>query len=123
MRIPRRRTGRTGPARPGPPERGGCGERRLPSGKDASRLALPLADSGPRGCPDPTAGRRGRVFRACGACDNPATMPLDDRFDDLVASLAGFYRAWVIQLGIELDLFARLREAGPAGLTRAALAA
>ena len=50
-------------------------------------------------------------------------MPLDDRFDDLVASLAGFYRAWVIQLGIELGLFARLREAGPAGLTRAELAA
>lgn len=50
-------------------------------------------------------------------------MPLDDRFDDLVASLAGFYRAWVIQLGIELGLFARLREAGANGLSRAELAA
>ena len=49
-------------------------------------------------------------------------MPLDDRFDDLVASLTGFYRAWVIQLGIELGLFARLREAGPGGLTRDGLA-
>jgi SAM-dependent methyltransferase len=49
-------------------------------------------------------------------------MPLDDRFDDLVASLTGFYRAWVIQLGIELGLFARLREAGANGLTRAQLA-
>ncbi len=49
-------------------------------------------------------------------------MPLDDRFDDLVASLTGFYRAWIIQLGIELGLFARLREAGPNGLTRAELA-
>ncbi len=49
-------------------------------------------------------------------------MPLDDRFDDLVASLTGFYRAWVIQLGIELGLFARLREAGANGLTRAELA-
>ena len=49
-------------------------------------------------------------------------MPLDDRFDDLVASLTGFYRAWVIQLGIELGLFARLREAGPGGLTRGGLA-
>ena len=49
-------------------------------------------------------------------------MPLDDRFDDLVASLIGFYRAWVIQLGIELGLFARLREAGPGGLTRDGLA-
>jgi SAM-dependent methyltransferase len=50
-------------------------------------------------------------------------MPLDDRFDDLVASLTGFYRAWVIQLGIELGLFARLRVAGANGLTRAELAA
>jgi len=50
-------------------------------------------------------------------------MPLDDRFDDLVVSLVGFYRAWVIQLGIELGLFARLREAGTNGLTRAELAA
>ena len=41
-------------------------------------------------------------------------MPLDDRFDDLVTSLTGFYRAWVIQLGMELGLFARLREAGAA---------
>ena len=57
------------------------------------------------------------------ACDNQAAMPLDDRFDDLVASLSGFYRAWVIQLGIELGLFARLREAGESGLTRAELAA
>jgi SAM-dependent methyltransferase len=50
-------------------------------------------------------------------------MPLDDRFDDLVATLTGFYRAWVIQLGIELGFFARLREAGTNGLTRAELAA
>lgn len=49
-------------------------------------------------------------------------MPLDDRFDDLVTSLTGFYRAWVIQLGIELGLFARLRDAGANGLTRAELA-
>ena len=49
-------------------------------------------------------------------------MPLDDRFDDLVVSLAGFYQAWVIQLGIELGLFARLREAGADGLTRVELA-
>ena len=50
-------------------------------------------------------------------------MPLDDRFEDLVGSLTGFYRAWVVQLGIELGLFARLREAGADGLTRAELAA
>jgi SAM-dependent methyltransferase len=49
-------------------------------------------------------------------------MNLDDRFDDLVTSLGGFYRAWVIQLGLELDLFAALRAAGAAGLTTAELA-
>ncbi len=50
-------------------------------------------------------------------------MTLDDRFDDLVTSLGGFYRAWVIQLGLELGLFAALRDAGAAGLTPAELAA
>ncbi len=49
-------------------------------------------------------------------------MSLDDRFDDLVASLVGFYRAWVVQLGIELGLFARLREAGAEGLAHERLA-
>ena len=49
------------------------------------------------------------------ACDNQGTMRLDDRFDDLVTSLGGFYRAWVIQLGLELDLFAALRAAGAGG--------
>jgi SAM-dependent methyltransferase len=50
-------------------------------------------------------------------------MSLDDRFDDLVTSLGGFYRAWVIQLGLELGLFAALREAGRSGLRPAELAA
>jgi SAM-dependent methyltransferase len=50
-------------------------------------------------------------------------MALDDRFDDLIASLGGFHRSWLVYLGIELGLFARLREAGPAGLTPAELAA
>ena len=49
-------------------------------------------------------------------------MALDDRFDDLIASLGGFHRSWLVYLGIELGLFARLREAGPAGLTAAELA-
>jgi SAM-dependent methyltransferase len=49
-------------------------------------------------------------------------MSLDDRFDDLVTSLGGFYRAWVIQLGLELGLFAALRDADR-GLTPAELAA
>jgi SAM-dependent methyltransferase len=48
---------------------------------------------------------------------------LDDRFDDFAISLGGFYRAWVIGLGVELGLFAALRDAGPAGLTPAELAA
>ncbi len=49
-------------------------------------------------------------------------MQLDERFDDLVASLAGFHSAWLVYLGVELGLFDRLRTAGPAGLTSAALA-
>jgi SAM-dependent methyltransferase len=43
-------------------------------------------------------------------------MQLDDRFDDLVASLGGFYRTWYVVTGIELGLFARIREAGEGGL-------
>jgi SAM-dependent methyltransferase len=50
-------------------------------------------------------------------------MGLDDRFDDLIASLGGFHRSWLVYLGIELGLFARLREAGQAGMSSAALAA
>lgn len=48
-------------------------------------------------------------------------MSLDERFDDLVTSLGGFYRAWVIQLGLELGLFEALRAAGD-GLTTEGLA-
>ena len=55
-------------------------------------------------------------------CDNSATMRLDDRFDDLVTSLGGFYRSWLIYLGIDLGLFARLSDAGHAGLSAAELA-
>lgn len=50
-------------------------------------------------------------------------MTLDDRFDDLVTSLGGFYRTWVIHLGLELGLFAALRRVGSDGLTPADLAA
>ena len=49
-------------------------------------------------------------------------MTLDDRFDDLIGTLGGFHRSWLIYLGIELRLFERLREAGPAGATPARLA-
>jgi SAM-dependent methyltransferase len=49
-------------------------------------------------------------------------MHLDDRFDDLVASLAGFHLSWLVYIGVELGLFAELRDAGPRGVTTAALA-
>ena len=55
------------------------------------------------------------------ACDNPA-MAQDDRFDDLIESLAGFHRSWLIYLGLELGLFAALRDAGERGLTPSELA-
>jgi SAM-dependent methyltransferase len=44
-------------------------------------------------------------------------MGLDERFDDLIASLGGFHRTWLVYLGIELGLFAGLRAAGHAGLS------
>ena len=50
-------------------------------------------------------------------------MGHEDRFDDLIASLAGFHRSWLIYLGIELGLFARIRAAGDAGITPDELAA
>jgi SAM-dependent methyltransferase len=49
-------------------------------------------------------------------------MRLDDRFDDLVASLGGFYRVWYVFAGLELGLFDALREAGGMGLTADELA-
>ncbi len=49
-------------------------------------------------------------------------MAHDDRFDDLIASLGGFHRSWLVYLGLELGLFARLRAAGPDGLAPAELA-
>jgi len=49
-------------------------------------------------------------------------MALDDRFDDLIASLGGFYRAWLVYLGIELGFLEALRAAGAAGATPAELA-
>jgi SAM-dependent methyltransferase len=49
-------------------------------------------------------------------------MRLEDRFDDLLASLGGFYRSWLVYLGLELGLFQGLREAGGPGVTPAELA-
>jgi SAM-dependent methyltransferase len=42
---------------------------------------------------------------------------VDDRFDDLVTSLGGFYRTWFVYAGLELGLFAALRAGGRAGRT------
>lgn len=50
-------------------------------------------------------------------------MGHDDRFDDLVASLAGFHRSWLVYLGLELGLFARIRVAGREGISPTELAA
>ena len=51
-----------------------------------------------------------------------AAMRDDDRFDEFIAILAGFHRAWLVYLGLELGLFARLDAAGVQGLTAAELA-
>ncbi|MGH2476199.1 MAG: hypothetical protein ACRDIL_13140, partial [Candidatus Limnocylindrales bacterium] len=50
-------------------------------------------------------------------------MGHDDRFDDLIASLGGFYRSWLVYLGIELGLFERIRAAAAAGIGPDELAA
>jgi SAM-dependent methyltransferase len=47
----------------------------------------------------------------------------NDRFEELAASVGGFYRSWVIYLGLELGLFERIRAAGDAGIEAGALAA
>lgn len=44
-------------------------------------------------------------------------MGHDDRFDDLIASLGGFHRTWLVYLGLELGLFAAIRAAGAAGVS------
>ena len=58
----------------------------------------------------------GRHLAFWPACHNPA-MRLDDRFDDLVISLGGFYRTWFVFAGLELGLLAALYDARPDGLT------
>jgi SAM-dependent methyltransferase len=49
-------------------------------------------------------------------------MRLDDRFDELIDTLSGFHRTWLVYLGVELGLLARLRQAGRDGLSAADLA-
>jgi len=43
-------------------------------------------------------------------------MRLDDRFDDMIAALGGFYRTWLVFLGVDLGFFRAIRAAGEAGL-------
>jgi ubiquinone/menaquinone biosynthesis C-methylase UbiE len=62
------------------------------------------------------------VYGTAAGCDNPA-MGDPDVFDDLLASLGGFYRSWLIYLGLELGLFEAIRAAGEGGLTPEELAA
>jgi SAM-dependent methyltransferase len=50
-------------------------------------------------------------------------MGQKDRFEELASSVVGFYRSWVIYVGLELGLFAAIRDAGDAGLTAPDLAA
>jgi SAM-dependent methyltransferase len=50
-------------------------------------------------------------------------MGQNDRFEELAAGVGGFYRTWVIYLGLELGLFARIRADGSAGLSARDLAA
>lgn len=49
-------------------------------------------------------------------------MARADRFEELAASVAGFYASWAIYLGLELGLFEAIRAAGGSGITAAALA-
>ena len=49
-------------------------------------------------------------------------MPPDDRFDDLAQSLGGYYRSWVIYLGLQLRLFELIRSAGADGIAPSELA-
>ena len=50
-------------------------------------------------------------------------MRLDEQHDELIAALGGFYRTWIVYLGLELGYFQALRSAGESGLTIEALAA
>ncbi|MBA3778334.1 MAG: class I SAM-dependent methyltransferase [Chloroflexi bacterium] len=49
-------------------------------------------------------------------------MSVDDRFEDLLDALAGFYRSWLIYLGLELGLMRQLHDATSGGLTTDELA-
>ncbi len=44
-------------------------------------------------------------------------MAIDERFDEMLETLAGFHRTWIVYLGLELGLLERIRTAGPQGIT------
>ena len=75
-----------------------------------SELSVSIAPTEPRdrhgplqaGPPRVRTGTRPARGAAHRPCDNPPTMALDDRFDDLIASLGGFHRSWLVYLGLEL---------------------
>ena len=103
---------------------------RGPAPPDPALTPEPLerrpARGGVRTCPARSEGSalvrvRPRPSRARRSCDNPA-MGRRDRFEDAAASVAGFYESWVIYLGIELGLFAAIRDAGRAGIAADAIA-
>jgi len=50
-------------------------------------------------------------------------MARADRFEELAATVAGFYQSWAIYLGLELGLFEAIRAAGDAGISPGELAA
>jgi SAM-dependent methyltransferase len=50
-------------------------------------------------------------------------MPLDDRFETYIESLAGFHRTWIVHLGLELGLLDHIRAAGRHGILPDELAA
>jgi SAM-dependent methyltransferase len=55
----------------------------------------------------------------------PRSIPndeLDERFDELIESLVGFYRSWFLALGVELELVRPVSEAGARGITADELA-
>jgi SAM-dependent methyltransferase len=45
-----------------------------------------------------------------------------DRFEELAAGVAGFYESWLIYLGLELGLFAAIRDGAASGITAEELA-
>src|SRR5215212_1380614 len=82
---------------------------------------------GGRPSPNETPSRlRGLRARAANRSDAPCDnrdMGQRDRFEELAVSVGGFYRSWVIYLGLELGFFATLHGAGRAGLSGPELAA